>query len=385
MTPPFVHANVVQSPSDAHARVLDGLGWLRAHHVARRKPQPGINPERQGLHPLIGLAVYAATRFLRPYAAESARFALSGYFENTIFKYLQPGDHLLGGLGYLNSCIGKVHGWGGTALLDARNSHPSTFWSIVAEEYGRWDITTPPIWPHHHMRQQRSASIADYFFVPSHFVRKSFLNHGVPAEKLLYLPYPVDLGNFTPPPAPRPASRPLTLICSGGLSLRKGAPYLFEAFRLVRKEVPDVRLKAVNIMDFAMDGMMKRMGFDKLPVEWAPFMGHEQLVSWLHGGDIFVLPTLEEGMVRTAAEAMACGLPVVTTPNSGINDHITEGMNGSIVPIRDPEATAAAILSWWEKIRRGEHDPRDSVMNREALSFETFSNNLLRHLRSIGL
>jgi glycosyltransferase involved in cell wall biosynthesis len=358
---------------------------LRAHHVARRRPQKGIAVEKQGLHPLIGLAVYAVTRALSPYAAESARFALSAPFEKQVLKHLNQGDHLIGGLGYLNRCIEKVHGWGGLVLLDARNSHPSSFWSIVAEEYGRWDIKTPPIWPRHHMRQQRSAAIADYFFVPSHFVRQSFVDHDVAEEKLLYLPYPVDLENFRPPATPRPADRPLTLICSGGISLRKGAPYLFEALGIVRKEVPDVRLKAVNIMDFAMDGMMKRMGFDKLPVEWTQFMGHEQLVSWLHGGDIFVLPTLEEGMVRTAAEAMACGLPVVTTPNSGINDHITEGVNGSIVPIRDPEATAAAILSWWEKIRRGEHDPRDSAMNREALSFETFSNNLLRHLRSIGL
>lgn len=384
MRPVFVHANIIKSPSDSHARVLDAHGLLRANHLGRRKIHAGIDAEKQKLHPLYGLAIYLAAKTLPPYVAESARFALCDSFETRVLPTLIQGDHILGGLGYLNRCIEKVHTWGGLALLDARNSHPSTFWTIVAEEYGCWDVKRPPIFPYHHARQQRSAAIGDFFFTPSHFVRKSFIAHGVPERKLLYLPYPVDLDLFRPSASARPANRPLTLVSSGGLDLRKGAPYLFETYRLVRKQVPDARIKLIRNIAPSVLRIMEQKGYDKLPIDWAPYMTQQQLVAWLQESDVFVLPTLEEGMVRSAAEAMSCGLPVITTANSGTNDHITEGMNGSIVPLRDPEATAQAVLDWWEKIRTNQHDPRAAEMNREALSYERFSENLLQHLITIG-
>jgi len=384
MKPAFVHANIIASPSDAHAGVIDSTGHLRAYHGGRRKPQPGIRPSIQKRHLLYGLGIYAAAKVLPPYLAESSRFALCDSFEKRVLRDLQPGDNLIGGLGYLNRCIERVQGWGGISLLDARNSHPSSFWTIVAEEYGRWDVKRPPILPYHHARQQRSAAISDYFFVPSNFVRDSFIKHGFPPEKLLLLPYPVDLDLFHPPANPRPKDRPLTMISSGGLDLRKGAPYLFEAFQIVRKEVPNARLKLIHNIAPSVESIMKRKGYDKLPIDWAPYMhGRPALISWLQEADIFVLPTLEEGMVRSAAEAMSCGLPVVTTANSGINDHITEGENGSIVPLRDPQATAAAVLVWWEKIQSGDHDPTTAKMNREALSHKNFTKTLLTHLQNI--
>jgi glycosyltransferase involved in cell wall biosynthesis len=107
------------------------------------------------------------------------------------------------------------------------------------------------------------------------------------------------------------------------------------------------------------------------------------LAERLRSADVFVLPSLEEGLVRTALEAMACGLQVVLTPHTGANDFVQPGLNGEIVPIRDAAATADAILKCHERSLAG---PLPSVaVLRERLSFSKFERDFIGQLRTIGL
>lgn len=380
----FIIPNIIRSPSDPHAAALSKTGMLKKYFCGTRKYTKEIDHSKQVLHPIYGVLNFAGTKIFGTYRGECIRFALCPSFERRVIRSIQPGDNLIGGIGYLNNCIEKVQQYGGLAILDARNSHPSSFWSLVAEEYARWDVQLPPIYPVHHMRQQRSVMLADYFFVPSMFVMNSFINAGVPKEKLLYLPYPIDLSTFTPPQSPRPSSRPLTISCAGGASLRKGTPYLLEAFRIIRKEVPSARLKFAGNLGEQIEPVASRLGYDKLPIEFTARMSHPMLVRWLHDSDVYVLPSIEEGMVRSVAEAMACGLPVVTTPNSGTNDFIIDEVNGSVVPIRDPQAIADAVLRWWEKIQTGDYIHAEAKIDDEALGSPSFQNRFFDHLEKIG-
>ncbi len=384
MKPSLIVANILRSPSDPHASVLCQADILKSYICGARNFTKNIKREKQKLYPVYGFLSYLTARSLPTYQGESCRFALCPSFERRVLKSISPGDSILGGLGYLNHCIEKVHEDGGIAILDARNSHPTSFWTIMAEEYARWDCLLPPIYPKHHARQQRSAALADYFLVPSHFVRNSFLNAGVPAEKLLYLPYPVDLSTFSPPKADRPKDRPLTLSCAGGTSFRKGTPYLFEAFRIIRKQIPDARLRITGRLHPQLEAMFIKSGYNHLPIEFCDRMTHPELVKWLHDSDVYVLPSLEEGMVRSAAEAMACGLPVVTTAHSGINDAVVEDVSGTIVPIRDPQAIADAVLKWWDRIQSREYIAADAKVDHDSLGFEKFQSRLLGHLKEIG-
>src|SRR5947208_16948078 len=90
-----------------------------------------------------------------------------------------------------------------------------------------------------------------------------------------------------------------------------------------------------------------------LPIEWAPVLPPARLVERLQSADVFVLPSLEEGLVRTALEAMACGLQVALTPNTGANDFVQPGVNGEVIPIRDPQSTADAILKCSDRLHSG--------------------------------
>lgn len=380
----FIVANIIRSPSDPHAASLSKSGMLKKYVCGTRRLTVGVAPKKQRLYPVYGLLSYLGFKTLGTYRGECNRLALCPSFEKRVLKLLKEGDNLLGGIGYLNNCIEKVQEWGGLAILDARNSHPSSFWTIVGEEYARWGVQLPPIYPPHHMRQQRSVSLADYFFVPSMFVKNSFLAAGIPEEKLLYLPYPVDLSTFRPLDRERPKNRPLTISCASGASLRKGTLYLLEAFRIIREQIPSARLNFVGQYGAQIGPLAQKLGFDQLPVNFADRMNHLQLVQWLNDSDIYVLPSLEEGMVRSVAEAMACGLPVVTTPNSGTNDLIDEDVNGSIVPIRDPQATANAVLKWWEKIQAGAYTHADAVIDQEALGYAAFEKRFLGYLNNLG-
>jgi glycosyltransferase involved in cell wall biosynthesis len=223
--------------------------------------------------------------------------------------------------------------------------------------------------------------LADYVLCPSSFVRNSFLKRGFKPEQMLDIIFPVDLSCFTPAREVRPAQRPLTIINTGMLSLRKGTPYLLEAFRLIRKGVPDARLLLTNLVMDSAKPILAR--YRDLPIEWSPSLPHDKLADRLRSADLFILPSLEEGLVRTAQEAMACGLPVILTPNTGTNDFVIEGINGSVIPIRDPEATARAALAWWEKIRAGYRIPISDLQ--QQLSFERLERLLLGHLRRLQI
>lgn len=88
--------------------------------------------------------------------------------------------------------------------------------------------------------------------------------------------------------------------------------------------------------------------------------------------------------MRTALEAMACGLPVIVTPHTGANDLVQPGVNGEVVPIRDPQAIADAVLKWADKIRAPDWQPR-VLVNAELLSFGHFEHEFINQLRALGL
>jgi glycosyltransferase involved in cell wall biosynthesis len=378
----FVVATPARSVCDENARALERTGALRFLALGTRRGVRGIPPERTRLLPAFGLANFAASKILSPVAAESFRFRMHPWFDAWVKKQLQPGDHVISSYGYANECFKFARAHGGKTFLDAGNSHPENFRAILSEEHRRWNSPHPPVAHHHHERSLAMMADVDFVLSPSSYVTKSFLECGFKPEQILKNVYPVDLSCFSPARDPRPASRPLTLICTGSLSLRKGTPYLLEAFRLVRKKIPDARLL---LTDTVMDNAKPVLAANSdLPVGWSPSLPHPQLAQRLRSADIFVLPSLEEGLVRTACEAMACGLPAILTPNTGANDFIQPGVNGEVVPIRDPQAIADAVFKWAEKILSPGWQPR-VMFDTEPLSFEHFEREFIRQLQGIGL
>ncbi len=380
--PAFVVATPQRSVCDHNARALEKRGALRLLALGTRRGTSGVARERTRLLPACGLANFIAVKLLPPFAAESFRFRLHPWFDRWVLKQLQPGDCLISSYGYANASFQYARQHGGKTFLDGGNSHPAQFWEILTEEHARWKCPTPPIARHHHERSLAMMEHVDYVLSPSRYVSESFLTRGFSPAQILRNVYPVDLSLFRPATTPRPKNRPLTLVNTGSLSLRKGTPYLLEAFKLIRQRHPSARLLLTRIIQDDVKAVLAK--YRDLPIEWVPPMPHPELAQHLQQADLFVLPSLEEGMARTAAEALACGLPAILTPNTGANDLIQSGKNGEVVPIRDAHAIAEAVLKWAEILRE-----RDSITTTQidptTLSVERFEREFLEQLERLGL
>ena len=170
--------------------------------------------------------------------------------------------------------------------------------------------------------------------VNSEWSKCALVAQGVPAEKLLVVP--VAYKPTGARPAPRPVrTGPLTVLWIGTVNLRKGIPYLLGAARLLGRT--DLRFVVAGPLEIS------RAAVASAPAN-VSFLGRvtrDETSRHYWEADIFVLPTISDGFAITQVEAMAHGLPVITTPNCG--QVVTDGIDGLLVPVGDERALAEAI------------------------------------------
>ena len=294
-------------------------------------------------------------------------------------RRIPAGTPVFSSYGYVVETFRKARATGGYTLLDGGNSHFAHYWKVVSDEHARWNCDLPPFPPAWYERGLRSLELTDWVFSPSSYVTRSYLDQGFPPDRILHLPYPVNLANFSPEPATELPASPLRVVCTGGVSLRKGFPYLLEAMRLIRKE-RDAVLLLTGSAHPTMESILRE--YSDIPIDWAPMLPHAQLAARLKSAHVFALLSIEEGLARTALEAIACGVPAVLTPNTGTSDFIQPGVNGEVVPIRDPQATAEAIIRCYER-RRDQGPARVDPDLAGSLDFSRFRERLLAHLATI--
>lgn len=370
------------SGDDNFARALENRGLLDFYATGSRRLTRGISAGHTRRKPIFGLLNYIAAKTLPNFQAESFRFHLFPWFDRWTKALLQPGQHFFTGYAFAPRSMRWTSQHGGLAFLDAWTSHPEEFWNLLIEEQQRWGSRWPPASNLYIDLVRESVAAADYVTTSSHFVRESFIKRGFDPQRLLLCPYPVDLEVFRPAPEPRPAHRPFTILHTGGLSLRKGAPYLFEAFRLIRKEVPNAVLRIKRDIRNDAEDIVQRAAH--LPIEWSENLSLSEHVRRYQTSDLLLFPSLEDGFAFVVAEALACGLPVITTTNVGAADLIRPGENGEVLPIRDPQALAGAALKWWERIRAGERIGGYEEL-KARLSFQRFEETFIGHLEKLGV
>jgi glycosyltransferase involved in cell wall biosynthesis len=238
-------------------------------------------------------------------------------------------------VGYGSRSLRRAKAQGMTTVAQVVSSHPNFQNRLMREEFARWGQTWP-VWDAGLARMLREIDQADYILIPSDFVRESFLAEGIPESKLIQVPFGVDVSRFTL--ATGAKGQPFRAVFVGQVGLRKGVPYLLEAWKrlgwrdaelwLVGRVLPEIK---EVLKTYAELPGVRIVGFSG-----APATAYQQ-------ADIFVLPSIEEGSALVTYEAMACGLPVVTTPNAG--SVVRDGVEGFIVSIRDPDALAERIES----------------------------------------
>lgn len=144
-------------------------------------------------------------------------------------------------------------------------------------------------------------------------------------------------------PYATPSEEPVTFLMVARILRDKGVEDYVAAARIVAKDFPDARFILLGPADDNPTGIPVSAVHAWVDHGWIEWPGHGDVRPWFARASVFVLPSYREGVPRTTQEAMALGLPVITTDVPGCRETVVEGVNGFLVPPRDPEALARAM------------------------------------------
>jgi glycosyltransferase involved in cell wall biosynthesis len=217
----------------------------------------------------------------------------------------------------------KIRYQGGVVLGEALNSHPKSRNEILEKEdhllFGRVRSPQRKIMS----RQLEEIGQTHYILAPSRWVKDSYVSQGYDADKIFVLPYAGNNSNF-PLKTKYEVNSRLRLIVVAGVTPRKGHHKLLEAIALTGLSITVIFAGSIDT-EFA---KILKKRWPKLLIEFLGKVSHLELGNLLTSCDIFCLPSLEEGLAVSICEAMAVGLPVIASDQSGAGELIENGKNG---------------------------------------------------------
>lgn len=265
-------------------------------------------------------------------------------------------------------------------ILDQSIGHPLAKERIYSELRSRFPAWTTAVVPKpaHCLDVERiEHELADVIVAPSGFVRDTLVGGGVASEKVRIIPFGTDLKLFHSNPA-RVADerRNVVFLFVGILNARKGLPVLIEAWAKIRPVNAELWLVG--------GGQIPAEVMSALPdtVKCLGRRSRSEVAELMRQADLFVLPSFFEGLAQVQIEALASGLPIIGTRESGAGELVREGQNGFVVSAGDVDELA-------NRMRRIATDPalrlslqESSRAGRACLSWDTYGMHWSQCLKS---
>ena len=233
-------------------------------------------------------------------------------------------------------------------ILNAPLIHPDSIIYYMAEH----DLK--PVSTEAELRRVKLSDIeiSDQVLVGSQFARSTYLEHGVPGEKITVVPFGVDQELFKIIREPEPQQSIFRIMYAGRFVFQKGIDTLIRAFAGF----------GCKDAEMVMAGSMTKYGQEIIGATKGICLTGQlsqlQLAELFRQSHVFVFPTRYEGMGLTVLQAMACGLPVITT-DRGPGSVVRDGVDGFIVPVDSPDAIIEKLKYFYqhpaERIRMGEN------------------------------
>ena len=257
-------------------------------------------------------------------------------FDARVAGEMPRADHLIAfnGTATAQFAVARREGWESLSLVSA-NSH---FQQVIRQHelaHSQYPVERP--WATHLRRRNlREYELADRILVSCDYIRDSFLERGFDQERLAWFP-------LTPHPRYEPRGEPVDtdtfdIVYVGSLTVHKGVPLLLDALR--RIEHPDVRLVLVG--GWGTRGMRRHLERARTQDARVSVAPGDPLPHLLRAR-LCVHPAYEDGFGYAPAEALACGVPVIASADTGMKSLIEEGRTGQVVPTGDREALTEAI------------------------------------------
>jgi glycosyltransferase involved in cell wall biosynthesis len=331
-------------PKDNQTALVDQLGrLLREKHLAARMAARKITIPGVTVTPIAWVEVAGTlikliqrTRIIPLDLAYGMEFRLAAFGSR---KYLKDADVLLvrSGAGQLGA-IRQARSHGLAIVTDHSIAHPAFMHSALREEFARFGMAAgydsrADLWK----LVLRDCNEADLLLVNSDFVKRTFVEHGYPADRVR-VAYLGVREEFFDLKRDYRIDGPVRILFTGNFDIRKGVRVLLEAVRLCRKSGLDVRLRLMGNLS---NGAPCLQADDDRFFTHTPFAPLKEVAAAFTEADLFVFPTFAEGSSRSGMEAAAAGLPIITTENCGLP--LEHGKSAIYVPVNDAGSLAEAI------------------------------------------
>jgi glycosyltransferase involved in cell wall biosynthesis len=257
-------------------------------------------------------------------------------------QWMPPCSVFHGWMGQSLACLRAAKKVGAMTLIENAGRHPGHFHRASWEECDRFSVPQKdrsPLLPVPLIRRmEREYEICDAIAVPSTVARESFAEFGYAKKTVVIFPG-VDHQYFSPRPA-KTVNAVFRTCFVGRVELAKGAGYLLKAWK--RLGLANAELVLAGEIRPEMKALLKTHADSS--VRTVGVLTALELAELYRSSDLFAFPSVNEGLAQVLLEAMASGLPVVASEFSGATDCVAEGKEGFIVPARDVDRLAEAIL-----------------------------------------
>lgn len=312
---------------------LAGL-WISTHNSTR------ISPDKYRRCWPFHLAMKPFFHWVPQIWEERAFYALFPVWKTWLKAQRWPEVNVVQAvMGFATEPFDQAEKIGALKVVDCPNSHPTTYFGYWQRECDLWcpgEKVPIPRWMF--ARMNRELERADLILCPSNFVRDTMVLNGIARKKCYVSPFGVNTEVFKPRTEPPGKPR---FVTSGTICVRKGHQYLLRAFAQVKQQIPDAELICVGEMK---DDFRKELPRWRGTFTHIPHQPQAELAKLLAGCTAFVMPSQEEGFARVLSEAMAAGLPILASHESGATTLVADGVEGFIVHGRDPQHIAEAML-----------------------------------------
>jgi glycosyltransferase involved in cell wall biosynthesis len=262
-------------------------------------------------------------------------------FDNKVSKKLEECDLFVGWSGSSINSIVKAKELAMTSIVERGSSHILYQKNILEEESSLCGTSIAEIHSGVIDNELKEYEQADFISIPSNYVKRTFIDQGVPSEKLIQVPYGVNLGEFFPM---KKEDEVFRFIHCGAINYRKGVHYLLQAFSELN--IKNSELWVVGSIDPEIENIIKKYESENIIFHGTK---PQSELKWFYSQcNVFCLASIEEGLAMVQAQALACGLPIITSENTGGSDLIIEGEHGFTFKIRDVDTLKERMLYMYE-------------------------------------
>lgn len=280
--------------------------------------------------------------------------------------FMRPCDvYIALGTVYLKSLETAKHKYGAKTIIEWGSKYIDEQQRILKE------IGAPLNKEYFNDRSRKGYKVADYIAISSNHVKDSFEKYNIPIEKLFMNHYGVDLSMFHPTQLTEPY---YDIIMVGGWSLRKGCDLIIDLCKTYKYRF----LHVGSIVDLSFPNLENMHHIDSV--------NQKELVKYYAQAKVFLLPSREEGLAMVQAQAVACGLPLVCSKDSGGRDlkdyvkhleYIIEMKDYSIETLHDCIEQALLLASK----QKGQRNYAGNISGN--LSWEAYGKRYCKFLDSI--